>query len=458
MLGLALGCGATVSVAAAAQEAGDELVPLIVNLLSDKDKDVRALGFEQVRTEAKGAVATKQFAAQLAKLPPDAQVGLLSALADRGDSAARTAIVDLLAASREEPVRVAAIAALGFLGEGADLPALLKLLTGGSTAEQAAARASLVRLPGSSVPGMLAAELKTAKPTLRVTLIGILAARRALETIPQLLAITRDSDPAVRTASMAALGQLAGPEQVPGLLQGVLGAEKGREREAAERAVALVCARIPEAGQQAQPVLAALSKLPKADQTALLPTLGRVGGPAALKTVEAAIAETDSGRHEAGLRALCNWPDASVAARLIELLQTDAHPEHRTAALRAVIRVAPLADGRSDADRLALVQKTMGLCQRASERNLVLQRAAAIRTLDSLHFVLPYLDQPAYAQQACESVVELAHHRELRDAHKAEFERALDQVLRVSQDATVKDRANRYKKGQTWVRPATPDR
>ena len=101
----------------AQEETGDELVPLVVNLLRDKDKDMRALGLEQVRTQAKGEAATRQFAAQLPQLPPDVQAALLGALADRGDAAARPAIVDLLAASHDEPVRVAAIRALGFLGE-----------------------------------------------------------------------------------------------------------------------------------------------------------------------------------------------------------------------------------------------------------------------------------------------------------------------------------------------------
>ena len=43
--------------------------------------------------------------------------------------------------------------------------------------------------------------------------------------------------------------------------------------------------------------------------------------------------------------------------------------------------------------------------------------------------------------------------RGLREPHKAEFDQALDKVIQTSQDATVVDRAQRYKKGQTWVRP-----
>ena len=45
------------------------------------------------------------------------------------------------------------------------------------------------------------------------------------------------------------------------------------------------------------------------------------------------------------------------------------------------------------------------------------------------------------------------HHREIRDPHKAEFDAALDKVIRTSKDPVVVDRAGRYQRGETWVRP-----
>jgi hypothetical protein len=54
---------------------------------------------------------------------------------------------------------------------------------------------------------------------------------------------------------------------------------------------------------------------------------------------------------------------------------------------------------------------------------------------------------------ASESVVELAHHRNLRQPNKAEFDKALDKVIATSKDAVVVERANRYKRNQTWARP-----
>ena len=82
-----------------------------------------------------------------------------------------------------------------------------------------------------------------------------------------------------------------------------------------------------------------------------------------------------------------------------------------------------------------------------------MKRASAIRLPETLRFVLPYLDQPKFKEQACGSIVDLAHHRNLREPNEEEFHAALDQVIALSKDAVVVDRANRYKRDETWVRP-----
>jgi len=218
----------------------------------------------------------------------------------------------------------------------------------------------------------------------------------------------------------------------------------------------VVCTRDADTGRPAQPLLAAYTALDDRDQRILLPTLGRVGGPDALKVVERAITSEDAKWHGPGVRAVCNWPNASIAPRLIQLATTDERATYRTAALRAMIRVAPLRDDRSDTQRLELLALAMSMATRDAERILVLDRARSVVTIEALHFVVPYLDQPRYAQQACLSVVELAHHRELREPNKKEFDQVLDRVIAISKDPVVIDRAERYKKGQTWKRPAKP--
>lgn len=437
------------STVALAQDQND-LVPLVVDLLKDPDKLVRALAYEQIRNEAPGKQATLAFAQLLPELPVDAQVGLLGALADRGDNAAAPAVRDLLESSKQEQVRVAAIKALGRLGETPDLKSLTKYLSDGSPDEQAAAERSLVVLPGEEVSAAIAGRIGVVPAPVAVSLIEILTTRRARNTMPALLSAAGGDAPIVRRAAMEALGKLADPQHIPGMVQGILKAERGRERDAAEKAVMLVCHRIEDPHDRAAPLLDAMDSLPKSQQTILLPTLGRVGGPQARKVVEAAIRNPDPEVHDTAMTAICNWPDAAIAFRLLELARTEEHPGHRRRALRALIRVAPLPDGRPDQLRLDLMRTAMAMCWEDADRLLILERAKAIRSVETLRFVRPYMEQSPYAEQACLTVVELAHHSELRETHRAEFHAALDRVIEISGDATVVQRAERYKKGQTW--------
>ena len=64
LLGLALVAGPAFR-SLAADKAEDEMVKAIINLVTDKDGDVRSVGLEQVREQAKGEAATRQFAALL---------------------------------------------------------------------------------------------------------------------------------------------------------------------------------------------------------------------------------------------------------------------------------------------------------------------------------------------------------------------------------------------------------
>ena len=145
-----------------------QLVGVVIELLSDNDQDMRALGLEQVRTASPGEAATRAFAEVLPKLSPAAQVGLLKALTVRGDNAARSAVVLLLSSTKDADVRVEAIRALGDLGTSTDLPKLLQLLDDGTTAERSAAKTSLVRMPGQTVSRRIASGMKDAAATLTI--------------------------------------------------------------------------------------------------------------------------------------------------------------------------------------------------------------------------------------------------------------------------------------------------
>jgi len=214
-----------------------------------------------------------------------------------------------------------------------------------------------------------------------------------------------------------------------------------------------VCVQGPEAKQASLALLDAYRASEASAQEQVLPLLARVGGPDVLVIVDALVADPEPARRRLGIAALSRWPDATVSDRLLTQFETTADDDERRLLLGGLIRIAPVPNnGLNDAEKLALVGKTLSLCTTDDERRRLLERASAIRTVETLRFLLPLLDDSAVAECAAQGVVELAHHRSLRDGHKAEFTAALDRVLAVSKDPVTRDRADRYKQGKTWER------
>jgi len=434
-----------------AADTAAEALARLDQLIDANDVQERAIAYEQIRLGMKGEAATARFAARLPALPPDRQIELLRALADRGDAAALPAIAKLAEAG-DPAVRSAALHAIGGLGSGESVGLLVKALAA-TDPEKAAARRALVILRGDDATRQVVAALASAPPAVRALLLDIVAGRRARAAVPELVGFAVDADGGVRAATMRALAKLGGPEQVPGMVKGVLTAAAGQERTDAERALVTVCTQNPGHEQATESFLTIFKTASDADREVLLSPLGRIGGPGAMAVVDALLADTDPAKREFGLVALTRWPDAAVAPKLLDMVAKAPDAATRDRLLGALIRIAPLPDNKlNDNQKLELLEKTMQLCEQDADRSKVIERANAIRTVETFRFVLPYLDQPTLAEPACKSVVELAHHQQLRDAHKDDFTKALDKVIATTKNPELVERANRYKEGKTWAR------
>ncbi len=436
------------------EPASREAFDFAIELVRGSDDDMRAVALERLRDGLAGEAYTVELAETLLPtLAPDLQARLLSTLAVRGDAAALPGVV-LQARSGKPAVAAAAVRAVAALGGGGQVPLLVASLTGPEPIPEAA-RAGLVAIQGPDVPGLLAAAAGDAAlpDASRAALFEILALRRDRAAVPLLVEAAASDDPLLRAAAMRALAALGGPADVGGMAAGFLAADEGNERSEAERAIMAVCTQGPEAKPAAAALVAAYRAAEPAVQQTLLPLVARVGGPDVLAIVDGLVADPDPARRRLGVTALSRWPDAAVAGRLLDLLGGTGDEGERRLLLGGLIRIAPLpTNGLDNEEKLALVTKTLPLCTADDERGRLLARAAAIRTVETLRFILPQLEQPEVAESAAKGVVELAHHRSLRDAHKPEFAAALARVLEVSQDPVTRDRAERYLQGKTWER------
>jgi len=434
-----------------AADTAPEALARLDQLIDANDVQERAIAYERIRHGVKGEAATARFAARLSALPADRQIELLRALADRGDAAALPAIAKL-AEGGDPAVRSAALHAIGGLGSGESVGLLVKALAT-TDPEKAAARLALVILRGDEATRQVVAAMAGAAPPVRAQLLDVVADRRAQAAVPDLVGYAVDADSGVRTAAMRAVAKLGGPEQVPAMVKGVLAAAAGQERTDAERALVTVCTQNPGHEQATESFLTIFKTASDADREVLLSPLGRIGGPGAMAVVDALLADTDPAKREFGLVALTRWPDATVAPKLLDMVAKAPDAATRDRLLGALIRIAPLPDNKlNDQQKLELLEKTMKLCEKDADRGKVIERANAIRTVETFRFVLPYLDEPTLAEPACKSVVELAHHQQLRDAHKDDFTKALDKVIATTKNLELVERANRYKEGKTWAR------
>ncbi|MCH5372896.1 MAG: HEAT repeat domain-containing protein, partial [Planctomycetes bacterium] len=226
------------------QGAGPETARMIVQAMSDEDPLQRQAAMSQLRNLSDQAF--REVASSMSKMPADSQVAMLAAIRIRRDKS--LASIALQAAASTDPaVRVAAIHALGMVGDASALPLLLQCANQDDPAGDAAQQA-LRLICDPKVDEQIAAMLRAEKdPLQRAIWIGLVESRQPTGAVALLLQEAENGHPAVRSRAMAALANLAGPSDVAAMASAVLRADKGAERDDAERAVMLVCQQIPDA-------------------------------------------------------------------------------------------------------------------------------------------------------------------------------------------------------------------
>lgn len=425
--------------------AADDPAAVIQTYLASADAEKWAI-VAQCLGDACNADLAAKLAAQLPSLAAEPQLLVLGALAARGEKAA---LPTALAAAKSNDPRIATAGfrALAKMGDGSAVPALLAAALSNSDSASAA-RESLIRLTGEGVDEALVSALAADDVARRKLVIDILDGRKTPIAVPALLKEAQSTTAEIRSRVVKALGNLAQPKDVPALVALLLATPAGRDRDDWEKAVMFVCNRIDDEQGQAEPVLALLGSASASDRRALLPVLGRIGGKMAFAAVQAHIASNDADTKEAAVRALCNWPDASVADELLKLAGSADDANHRVWALRAYVRVISLpGEVGNDKKTLAMFQKAMDMATRDEDKRFIVGRVSAVRSIKALRWALPYLDNPTLANDAARSVLDLAHRKELFEPNRQECTAAITRIAETSKDARIVEHAKRMLKG-----------
>ncbi len=370
-------------------------------------------------------------------------IGVAEVLAGRGESAALPILVEAASQADDSTLRVRGLMAMSRVADAKAVALLIDALDGDALVSRAAMTA-LSAVPYTLVDEPIAKGLRDSAGEKRTKLIALVVTRRMTAAIPILLELARiEDDAALRDDVAAALIELGNETTLPGLVETVLAVEDARHRDRMETTYLEIAKRHEDT---VAPMIAAMTDAPSTDK--LLPMLGRVGGETALAKIDEALASENADRKTAGIRALCNWPDASVAERLAALASSSDDRAARVSSLRAYIRVISLESDRPEAKTREMLQAAFKLAERPEERALAVERISTVRDMETLRWLVSLLDaEEPVAQEACRSIVELAHHRFLRNPNRDEFNKALNRVLEISKDPKTVERAKGYLEG-----------
>jgi len=428
----------TIVATAPAQDANQEIIDMVIDALKSDDAEMQTGAIAIVR-EIPGEEVTKALAQELPKLPATAQVQLLSALADREDPTALPAVVEA-AKSPDESVRVAALKAVGQLGNASSVSLLAERAASTRGAEQKAARESLYRLRGEQVDKAIGQGIPAAEAGVKVELISAVGERNIPGAVEVLLTTAKDEDRRVRVESLRVLKVVARPDDMPALVNLLLELPTEADRSEAEKTLAAVAHKIEDKNRQAAAVLAVLPNVKEAEKRAsLLRVLGRIGDDSAMPTLRTALNSPEEAIKDAAIRALSDWPTAEPVMDLVKVAQTADNQKHKILALRGFVRLLGMESDLSAEQTVGLYQKAMELAPNALEKKRVLSGLAATKSLPSLNLAAEYLDDLALHLEAESAAVQIA--QDIYGAHPQRTREVMQQVAQATKNDGIREQA-----------------
>ncbi len=411
---------------------------LLTRTMTGPNPALRRYALTQVSEAPGGEAATRAFAAMLPKLAAEEQEALVRELADRGDPAAKPAVLRAVG-SETEAVRAAAIAAMGKLGGADDVVRLAQMAAKAEGNVKKAALQSLVRLRGQGVDEAMIEALDDVEADARAELIAALADRQAEGVAGRLAQYLDAADGGVRVAAAEALGRI-GTCQAIGPLAGVVAGDDGKARGAAAKAIQAICDRSKDKAACAKALVGAIERAPAGAKPHLIIALPRTGTETALEAARSALTSRDAGVREAAIRALADWPTAAPLGDLLGLVKTAEKDAHKILALRGYVRLVTMAEGSEDR-KAEMYKQAMAAAKRAQEKRMVLSALTEAPSPVTLDLARGQMGEADLKDEAALAVGTIAH--AIVSGYPNEAREAAEAVLAQSKNETARKEAQK---------------
>ena len=357
----------------------DDGIPLLLEQFRSSDKGRFRLALTTAR-QMSGRRIDEALAAELDHTKPDRAALLISAMADRKDTVVLPAV---LKAARQGPreVRLAAVDALGRVGDSSCLTPLLEIALESDADLVETAKDALSHLPGQNVDRDIVASLHSAPGKMYPLLLEVVGARR-INAVGDLVKAVDNPDSAVRSAALTSLGETVPPNRLSILISEVVGPKYEEDAPVAERALKMACIRMPDREACAKEVATAMKGASLPTKIAMVKILAAVGGTESLAAVGAAAKTGEPGLQDASTRLLGSWMTIDAAPVLLDVAKTGGE-KYRVRALRGYIRIARQFT-MADDERLAMCRSALAAATQPAEGKLVVDILERYPSVDTL--------------------------------------------------------------------------
>jgi HEAT repeat protein len=402
----------------------------ILAALEGMDSILKPSAIAAVRT-LPASISSEPFVSDLHNLTPLQQTWMIDSLAALNDPSARLAICVSLA-SPEKAVRLAAVEALGKVGDPSLVPMFANALAAAKNAEESKAiQTALVNLKGgAAVDKAITAEVKHCSGKARAGLLAVLARRMGSAANPVLFGEIQSKDPVIAKAAFRALAKTAEEGDAGALVEAVANVHDRDVRPEAENAAGQALLRIKNVTSRSALVRATLGRARTiASRRALLRLLPECADERALAALQIAVGDPEPPIRDAAVRALAEWPDDSAWKDLAGLCSQAGDPTVRGLALRGLVRLAQEENVRPDTTLIGRYHELIECARTDDECKLVLGAMAGAAHPDALPLAEQLLARPGARPEAEVAI------RKIAEAVKDKYPDAAKQALQKIQPA-----------------------
>lgn len=408
----------------------------VLGLIKNPEAQTQTLGVNLV-SEIPTTESVAEIAQILPSLSPENQVQLLFSLAERPEDEVRQAAV-LAAQSQHREVRVAALQALGKVGDASAVP-LLANAAAAKSLESASARKSLYRLSGLNVDETIVAGVASAAPEVQVELILAVNQRRIKAAAPTLLQAAKSPEAPVRLEAIRALKTVAEERHLAGLVELLVQAPNAAERNELQQAVIAVALLTPLEKRNSATVLNRLKQIPPqtnaAARKSLLHVLGNIGDKAALPVLVDALKDTSTSIKTAAINALSEWPSAEPGEHLLAVAERSPNKTHQILALRGFVRLLRFESDRPSPATIKKFRRALELAANSEEQKMILGWLADVKALKALDQAMGYMKNETLQAEAEVAAVKIAG--AISGSYPAETKARLQEVLQSAKADTL---------------------